>query len=693
NTTVVGGSQHETRFPMLSIESVIDEFARGKSCYQKICSKGVDFFGRRRYGLMTSLPQILEHFGFKGAFHFTLDDGRFPEGMQIKSFWEGDGEAQIEVFGKVPLDANAAGHFLNLGVKIGESFDMDHAAAICFVHWPGKTSIWYEDLRRICKYGSVLGKFVSTAQFLEEMEEPYQHDRFNHDQYQSPYFKQAIMARQRNPVSKSMDYWRRSLTYDSIRSLEFLTAIFKEKPVEKLSVSRSEIIQEFESKETDSSPLLDERLSNLEQQAAKRLVDSLGGEVGHGSQDGSTVVINTDSLVQRSSIFVSGVQPPAVEKPIYASSEISTLPVDRGHVVVDVPAMGYDTVYRGKTTAPAAETMSPPPVNHRSPLVVDEHALRNEFLEVMLDPVTGGIRAVHDYKTRGNRLSQVLALRSKTKENDRRFQYSSMMLDSLETIHNSTSFGLVKATGHLVNDGKRIAEFTQEFSLSRGSRAVVVDVEFRNLEAPTGDPWNCYVGSRFAFKDEGSLVSTTLNQSRQAVMGNRIEAAHYIDLETLKSRTSILTAGVPFHVRRGDRYLDSIYVVKGESCRRFRFGIGVDLTNPLFQACHLIKSPATVETDRKLSPDCSWLFHFDSKNVVATSWEPVMEQSTPVGFRARILETMGRESKFRLSAFKWISQAKKIRFNGESVGEIPVENGKIVLHLNANQLIEIEARW
>ena len=172
-----------------------------------------------------------------------------------------------------------------------------------------------------------------------------------------------------------------------------------------------------------------------------------------------------------------------------------------------------------------------------------------------------------------------------------------------------------------------------------------------------------------------------------------IEAPHYIDLENVKSRTSILTAGVPFHVRRGDRYLDSIYVVKGESCRRFRFGIGVDLTNPLFQAYRLIKPPLTVLTPKKISPGYGWFFHFDSKNVVATSWDPVFEHEVPVGFRARLLETMGRETKFKLSAFRDISQARRIRFDGELVSEIPVENGKAAMQLCANQLIEIEARW
>ena len=673
-STIVSGGEKESRFPLLSLESVLEELRQGQATIREHFGREVDFFGRRRYGLATSLPQMLEHFGYRGAFHFTLDDGRFPEGMQIKSFWEGDGEAKIEVFGKIPLDANAPGNFLNLGVKIGESFDMDHAAAICFVHWPGKTSIWYEDLKRICRYGSVLGKFVSTTDFLTEMEEPYQHDRFTCDQYQSPYLKQSVIRNQANPVSKSMDYWRRTLTLDSIESLNFLTSLFEKQPPSKIPVSRKAIIDDFESGGLQDNEL-DSALEHGEIESARRLVEALGGE-----DDGKprTVIWNTDSLVQRSALQLASDRVPTPEKPVYAVSALD----DGAHVVADVPSMGYVSFAAGSQ-----------PSAGRVQAIVEESALRNEFLEVVLDQTTGGVRAVHDYKTRGNRISQVLAYRAKRGDSEGRFLYSSMKMDSMETLENSSSLGRIRTRGELIFDEQPVAKFTQEFELAKGSRVLQVDVEFSDIEPPKSDPWNCYFGTRFAFGDESSLISTTLNQSRQPASNNRMEAPHYIDLENLKSRTSILTGGVPFHVRRGDRYIDSIQIVKGETCRRFRFGIGVDLANPLFHAHRLIKPLPVVETSRQLTPGFCWLFHLDTKNVLATHWEPVFADGQPSGFRVRLLETMGRETKFQLSSFKDIQSANRIRFDGQVVSELPVEKGKIALHLSSNQMVEIEARW
>ena len=36
---------------------------------------------------------------------------------------------------------------------------LDRTATVVFAHWPGRASCWYDDLRRIAAYGSVLGKF------------------------------------------------------------------------------------------------------------------------------------------------------------------------------------------------------------------------------------------------------------------------------------------------------------------------------------------------------------------------------------------------------------------------------------------------------------------------------------------------------------------------------------------------------
>ena len=45
---------------------------------------------------------------------------------------------------------------------------LDRTATVVFAHWPGRSCCWYDDLRRIAAYGSVLGKFSTMTGYFDE---------------------------------------------------------------------------------------------------------------------------------------------------------------------------------------------------------------------------------------------------------------------------------------------------------------------------------------------------------------------------------------------------------------------------------------------------------------------------------------------------------------------------------------------
>ena len=93
-SATAGGEDRERRLPLLSNESILAAFRRGFAQYEAILGQRVNVFGRRSYGLSCMLPQILDKLAFRAACHATMDAGRFPEGSQIKTRWEGvDGSA------------------------------------------------------------------------------------------------------------------------------------------------------------------------------------------------------------------------------------------------------------------------------------------------------------------------------------------------------------------------------------------------------------------------------------------------------------------------------------------------------------------------------------------------------------------------------------------------------------------------
>ena len=57
---------------------------------------------------------------------------------------------------------------------------------------------------------------------------------------------------------------------------------------------------------------------------------------------------------------------------------------------------------------------------------------------------------------------------------------------------------------------------------------------------------------------------------------------NYIELDDGHNKVAILTGGLPYHrdARAAARW-DSLLIVRGESQRRFRLGIGVELAHPV----------------------------------------------------------------------------------------------------------------
>ena len=181
---------------------------QGKQLFEDAVGEPPRIFARRRFGLSWAYPQLLRSLGYQGAVHSTLDDGRFPEGLHLKTTWEGNDGAAIDAFARIPFDASLPETYLTLAIKLGEMLDSDHAAGICLVHWPGIPCPWFEDLARVHEYCGALGKFVDFETFFRETNDSGIADRFQADQYRSPFLQQAIVTKQADPLSRQVDYWK-----------------------------------------------------------------------------------------------------------------------------------------------------------------------------------------------------------------------------------------------------------------------------------------------------------------------------------------------------------------------------------------------------------------------------------------------------------------------------------------------------
>ena len=186
-----------------------------------------------------------------------------------------------------------------------------------------------------------------------------------------------------------------------------------------------------------------------------------------------------------------------------------------------------------------------------------------------------------------------------------------------------------------------------------------------------------------------------MNQVRWFGGNKRLEAPQFVELELEPRRTTLFTGGLPYHRRHDLNQLDTLLQVRGETATQFRVGLGLDVPNPTV-ASQLFNSEVTVLNDVACPPNgpTGWLFHFDARSVIATHWESLGEVGGSVeGFKVRLLETMGRPVKLRLASVREASQAKKVNFEGEELESCELNDGQVVVRLDANEFAEIEVFW
>ncbi|HVX11093.1 MAG TPA: hypothetical protein VHC22_07935 [Pirellulales bacterium] len=671
--SLVGGDYVEDELPLLPIESIRREIERGLAAYDRVLQTKPVIYGRRRFGLSPLLPAILSSTGFSGALHFTLDEGHFPPSGQSKTRWEGLDASTVDALGRLPLDAAKPESVLSYSRKMGETMDSDHVATLIFAHWPGQTNPYFADLRRMAAYAPALGTFITLDDYFQKTERPGELTKFRADQYRAPYLRQSIIREEPNPLSHVVDRHVNRQRAEAAHAMAALASM--------LSGTRVATDVDLPA---DHQPLPDTSVS--------RTATALAGKLaGKGTATGH-LVLNPFSFSNRELISVPGDSLPSAGGAVIAAQSAA----GTAQVVVEMPPMGFVWL------DPTPPSPAPPAAKRKAKSNEKEYAINNELVQVVVSRETGGIRSLYDAGQRGNLLSQQLAFRLPPpkpkpgdlwRDPDADTGYSTMLADQVEVTAAGAAYNEITSVGRLVDpEGKRIAGFTQRIGITRGSRVVVIDVELDAELLPRADPWNSYYACRLAWGDTTAELRRSVGLASQLTDARNLEAPYFVEIRAPKAHATLLTGGWPYHRRVGERMLDTLLVVRGETRRRFRLGIGAGLAHPAAHALALLTPPTVVECPAPQTAS-GWLFHLDAKNVVATHWDAIEEDGRIVGFRVRLAETEGRAGRVHLRCFRPPTAARQVGLDGQTVGQLTIAADAIGIDLSAYELSEIEGRW
>lgn len=691
--SVCSADYAETELALLSVESLNAQLQRGVDEYLRHLGRRPTVFARRSFGLSTALPQILSRWGFDGALHMALDDSQYPRGEQSKIRWEGIDGTTIDSLGRLPLDARGAEEFLALPARLGNAMDHDHVASVMFAHWPGGASSWYEDLRRIAAYVPVLGRFLTLDDYLRQTDSASRLTKFKSDQYRAPYLKQAVAEGRPDPISRLMRHATRRAAVDAATTLETIACLLRGTIATAPAVSAAELCRTLETSFADDR-------NDAAVSAATKIDEELRALVPRSAEQFAIAVAPAGSTGVTSGAGYLVANPLSWPRRILVDTASDDSADD--HVIVEVAPLGF--AWLDAERAPVVRAAKG--FWKRRPTVepiAAENVLRNEQLRVTIDSATGGIRALWGGTHRGNRLSQQLVCRLPPprpkpgdvwRDPDQTANYSTMVAESVEITSAGPPWGEITSRGRIVGpEQETLARFEQRASLAAGDSVVTVDVLLETDYELPADPWNAYFAARFAWPDVDVELFRSLTLGETATTAKRIEAPLYLDVRFDAARTTILTGGLPYHRRFGERMLDSILIVRGERERRFRFGLGVELTYPIREARELITPATWAQRTAKPTTPTGWLFHLDARNVLATAWEPAMEEGRVVGFRVRLLEVAGRSVRATLRTFRPVDSARQVDFLGQTLSSLRVEGDSIQIDIGRFEWLQLEVRW
>ncbi len=704
---VLGGEWDETGTALRSTENLLWQFRRGRETFKRLFGRVPVTWARRRFGIGSHLPQLLDKLDYRAALHFVLDDGLYPDEEHAHMRWEGRDGSVIDATSRIPLAADAATSFLRFPQRMSESMDYDHSAVVIFARWPKLHTPWLEDFHRIQKYAPVLGRFVTFSQFFEATDTPGRLSAFPAADYLSPQLVRCVARQEPDPISRYCKDWSRYHRYESASWMQGVASLLTSREItaSDVMVADTRMAEAGPEADPEQQQLTETWLSGYAEGGQQQMAQSLLGD--RGSSSGS-LIINTLSFPRCAVVRFDSLLP-VPERGEGSCVFASQWDTQDQALLVDLPPCGF-------VWLPDAASSQPPVTPEHDILLAEDLVLRNEFFEVRLSEITGGIGQIRTYRRSPNRLSQQLAFRFPRErsitygEGDEvetiRTAYSEMRLAEARVVADGPTLGQIETQGQIVDQQTEIplAEYRQTIRVWRGCPIVDIEIELEVHRLPEGDPWSNYFAARFAWHDPESALTASMHEGAHPVTAERVEAPHFIEIASADRRTTIFPLGRPFHRKTGPRMLDTLLVVAGETQRKFRMVIAVDEEFPQARARELMTPVMPLRSARgPAHPASAWLFQLDARNVQlirvlppsVALYEPgeATASVTTSGLVVRLQETEGRQRTTRLDCYRKPVRASQLDLNGKRTTDLVIEGHTILVEVVAYEICDIAVEF
>ncbi len=727
--SLVGGLELERPHAYLSASSIVRELGRGLRSYVKHGVAPPKVFTRFQPGFLASSPTWLTQFGYSGALLAAWSGGTIPDKDQAKIRWQAssDGKSIDTVLGHV-LDAACSDSFIDLAAKLSGQLDYHHIPTVIFAHWPGIRSVAWNDLQRVLARTPALGKFHTAEDYFASTTQPYSSDSFPSNTFKVPV-----------PTSgeEQQQLHQRLVGYEQLRSqAERMWSLWHlwghvenqhSKSVATIEPEQNEIadlLDQFDAWfDGTSSPMgLSSRITDCKAKLMGRLERVLAREKRSSQPNAATtnaelsyLIVNPSNHPQR--VFLSdipGVVDPASCSRIYASEYGGGC----SRVVVDVPSFGFIRFRSRQSVASSSSADSKSSAKPsfwkrlagaRLGIAQTDWTLANEFMEIQIDPKRGHLRSVFVANKRGSNMSGMASLVRGPADSFRNWDDADCidLTDvRLRLIMSSSLIGIIEVTGSAKNSDGTLARLTTRYTLWKGARWVEVEVSAENLNS---EPFGCVW--RTAWQNESASISAWYQGIKGKLQAPLQGTVELIEIDDADHRICFAPMGLGAHIRSGHRFLISHLPIEKEGTVKSRFAIGLDWPRPYETAIDQCDSPWMVKEQTapmaSIPDSGAWLAQCNLSNV-NLAWDdarPLIEPNKmptgqsddwtgqPADACIWLREMRGKFGSAKLSFFQNVGQAWRVDCQGREFDTLTIDQGQIVLSVQAYEQSRILLRW
>jgi hypothetical protein len=620
---VIGGVYREREDALLPVESQLWNLRHGRAAARAALGANVEVLARQRSANHPQVPAWVQATGLRRALLTSFDGAVTPNHRATVVNWSSPDGKAIDAFTRLPAAAHKAETFFNLVYTLHQSIGQDAAPTVAVIHQGEPANPVYEDWLALSKLGPVLGEWTTFSRYFSDALAGEYVGAANPDDFFADYLEERTKAHRPDPVSAFAVQARARRRLDAAWTF---AAVYRclgaAGPTDEDNALIEQLKRAEDAEEANGlDPVPGEAASGpgVENPWARKLADRL--QIRAADHQPGFLLLNPCAFTRRVALELDGVSGPlVVEGPLKAAQ----FDADKARVVAEVPPLGFAWV---PSKGPAGLPAPKPRIR-----MADGNTVRNEYFEAEVDPATGGIKAFRDTKTRVPRVGMQLVYNPGSRAEG----------TSVKVTHNGA------ALGEIVSEGVIFSEQNEELAVFRLrlrawlTRPVLdVRIEIEPRHAPTGYPWHAYYAARFAWRDERSAVLRGVNGLAMQTTHTRPVSPDFVEVKLGRPGTTILTGGLPFHQRQGQRMLDVILVPEGEQAKVFDLGLALDRDYPMQAAVGMISPLAVVPTTKgppHIGPT-GWLFHVDSPNLLLLNLKPAADGSRE--FIATFLETSG----------------------------------------------------